>query len=118
MQLYTLLFKDHLDKLFLYSKLIFIQLKFRTCNDNECPTWTPWTTWTTCSLTCGGGTHERTRKCEVKSNTYNGKDVKLFCPGDSKEIEKCNKDQCPGKKYYFLYLRSYMNFRTCYTIHL
>ena len=34
----------------------------------------------------------------MKTNPQNKENVKLFCPGDDTEKEKCNKNQCPGTK--------------------
>ena len=34
-----------------------------TCNNQDCPVWTPWTDWTPCTKTCGGGTQRRDRQC-------------------------------------------------------
>ena len=41
----------------------------RSCNDNDCPSWTPWSEWGQCSLTCGGGTCTRTRKCKLPNGS-------------------------------------------------
>ena len=43
--------------------------EMRSCNDNDCPSWTPWSEWGQCSLTCGGGTCTRTRKCKLPNGS-------------------------------------------------
>ena len=41
----------------------------RSCNENDCPSWTPWSEWSQCSFTCGGGTCTRERKCRLPDGT-------------------------------------------------
>ena len=47
--------------------------------------WGRWSSWTACSVTCGYGTHTRTRTCEDPAPKYGGKD----CRGDRKDVGKC-----------------------------
>eukprot|EP00095_Tigriopus_kingsejongensis_P008230 snap_masked-scaffold591_size129331-processed-gene-0.4 protein:Tk08230 transcript:snap_masked-scaffold591_size129331-processed-gene-0.4-mRNA-1 annotation:"SCO-spondin" len=65
----------------------------RTCNESPCPNWTEWGEWSECSFTCGGGTRQNTRQCELP----NGEQVKgSQCGvGPATEEESCNTDQCP-----------------------
>ena len=53
-------------------------------------TWLEWQEWQSCSVTCGGGTQERTRGCQQP--LHGG----LDCPGDSLEIRSCGELDCPG----------------------
>lgn len=49
-----------------------------------------WSSWTACSVTCGYGTHTRTRKCEDPAPKNGGKD----CRGDRKDLGKCLRTIC------------------------
>lgn len=53
--------------------------------------WGPWSPWAICSATCGGGTRTRTRVCNSPRPQYGGKK----CPGESKDTDSCNKQDCP-----------------------
>lgn len=53
--------------------------------------WGPWSPWAICSTTCGGGTRTRTRVCNSPRPQYGGKK----CPGESKDTDSCNKQDCP-----------------------
>ncbi|KAL4223846.1 hypothetical protein ACF0H5_017311 [Mactra antiquata] len=66
----------------------------QACNSNKCPVdgvWTAWTTWTQCSVTCGGGTHTRTRSCSYPDGVPHGN----TCNGLSKATQTCNTNKCP-----------------------
>ena len=65
--------------------LIFV----RTVNGN----WGAWTQWSTCSLSCGGGSRKRSRRCDNPPPSSGG----THCPGDDHQIDYCNKEECPGK---------------------
>lgn len=54
--------------------------------------WGAWTQWTTCSSSCGGGSRKRTRRCDNPPPSSGGG----HCPGDSQQIDYCNKEECPG----------------------
>ena len=51
--------------------------------------WTSWGSWQSCSVTCGGGTQQRTRTKSIEAQ--NGG---LECPGDLYEIQNCNTNSC------------------------
>ena len=61
----------------------------RTVNGN----WGAWTQWSTCSLSCGGGSRKRSRRCDNPPPNSGG----THCPGDDHQIDYCNKEECPGK---------------------
>ena len=63
----------------------------QTCNLEPCyewpeKGWTHWGEWTDCSVTCGGGKHDRVRVCKDDDND---------CGGSDYEIGDCNTDSCP-----------------------
>ena len=55
--------------------------------------WSQWSQFGTCSVTCGGGTEERTRTISVPAQ--NGG---TGCAGNDTESQECNTDACPGEK--------------------
>jgi complement component 6 len=64
----------------------------RACNVHACPvdcTTTPWVSWGDCSLSCGAGTHTRTRAVTVAA-AHGG----AVC-GALGETEACNEGPCP-----------------------
>uniref|UniRef100_A0A8C1ZGB0 Thrombospondin 2a n=1 Tax=Cyprinus carpio TaxID=7962 RepID=A0A8C1ZGB0_CYPCA len=66
----------------------------KKCEAKPCPidgAWGPWSPWAICSATCGGGTRTRTHVCNSPHPQYGGKK----CPGESKDTDSCNKQDCP-----------------------
>lgn len=53
---------------------------------------TDWNAWQTCTVTCGGGTQQRSRSCYHPKGKPIGKD----CVGDTTETQTCATDYCPG----------------------
>uniref|UniRef100_H2LGR4 Subcommissural organ spondin n=1 Tax=Oryzias latipes TaxID=8090 RepID=H2LGR4_ORYLA len=61
------------------------------CQDIDCRgRWTPWSVWADCSVTCGGGTHVRTRACINPPPRNNGSD----CSGPDRETQDCQTPPC------------------------
>ena len=58
----------------------------------EPPDWTKWGEWGDCTVTCDGGSKERTRKCiDDPCPDYTP------CPGPDSETTVCGEDCCPRK---------------------
>ena len=55
--------------------------------------WTEWSEFGACSVTCNGGTQERTRECTNPAPEFGGAD----CIGDAMESQVCGTDPCPGE---------------------
>lgn len=47
--------------------------------------WGSWSQWSSCSVTCGGGSQDRTRVCSIPNN----------CSGTDTETQTCNPQACP-----------------------
>ena len=60
-----------------------------------------WTVWSTCSKSCVGGTHSRSRKCNTPPPKYGGKDCSVL--GEAMETKECNKHVCPGAQINLLF---------------
>lgn len=54
--------------------------------------WTPWSVWSDCSVTCGQGTHVRTRACINPPPRNNGS----HCSGPDRETQYCQTPPCLG----------------------
>ena len=65
--------------------------------------WSQWSQFATCSVTCGGGTEERSRTISVPAQNGGTE-----CAGNDTESQECNTDACPGEKqtYFGLWTQS------------
>ncbi|KAF1385466.1 hypothetical protein PFLUV_G00108060 [Perca fluviatilis] len=64
------------------------------CKERPCPVdgkWSSWVSWGACSVSCGGGTRQRTRLCASPAPQYGGRQ----CEGNDVHIDFCNSDPCP-----------------------
>ncbi|XP_029819877.1 hemicentin-1, partial [Manacus vitellinus] len=64
------------------------------CNVKPCPVdgkWAPWSSWSACSVSCGGGSRQRTRLCSDPAPQFGGHK----CEGSDVQMDFCNSDPCP-----------------------
>lgn len=61
-----------------------------------------WTNWGTCTVSCGGGTQVKTRRCDSPTPQYGG----AQCVGASSETQNCNTHNCPSAYSYGFLLTS------------
>ncbi|CAB1323870.1 unnamed protein product, partial [Coregonus sp. 'balchen'] len=64
------------------------------CKERHCPVdgkWSSWVSWGACSVSCGGGTRQRTRLCASPAPQHRGRQ----CEGNDVHIDFCNSDPCP-----------------------
>lgn len=59
-----------------------------------------WSDWGTCSVSCGGGSQDRTRTCTNPKPQYGGAD----CTGNLKETQSCNTQNCPSMRPFIRYI--------------
>uniref|UniRef100_UPI00193A61B8 uncharacterized protein LOC120335429 n=1 Tax=Styela clava TaxID=7725 RepID=UPI00193A61B8 len=59
------------------------------CNGHSCPYISAWSAYGACSVTCGGGVHQRSRKC------VNGDFGNVGCIGEEFDFGDCNEQSCP-----------------------
>ena len=62
-----------------------------------------WVSWSECSVTCGIGVMERTRKCDNPEPLNTGTDCSSI--GPSSESSNCTKPGCPGNYIRGSYIR-------------
>ena len=55
--------------------------------------WSSWVSWGACSVSCGGGTRQRTRLCASPAPLHGGRQ----CEGNDVHIDFCNSDPCPSE---------------------
>lgn len=61
--------------------------------------WSSWVSWGACSVSCGGGTRQRTRLCASPAPQHGGRQ----CEGNDVHIDFCNSDTCPSESHYLLF---------------
>ncbi|XP_060585916.1 A disintegrin and metalloproteinase with thrombospondin motifs adt-1-like isoform X4 [Ruditapes philippinarum] len=64
------------------------------CSDVNCSVdgqWAHWSNWTSCDVTCGKGTHQRSRSC---TNPVPANNVPS-CTGENTQTAECSNDNCP-----------------------
>ena len=54
---------------------------------------TDWSSWGICTVTCGGGTQDRTRSCTNPAPQYGG----ASCNGSASDQQDCNTQVCISK---------------------
>ncbi|XP_044528060.1 hemicentin-1 [Gracilinanus agilis] len=70
------------------------ETQMQVCNERPCPVdgkWASWASWSACSVSCGGGSKQRTRDCSNPAPQYGGRK----CEGNDVQIDFCNSDPCP-----------------------
>ncbi|XP_036375886.1 hemicentin-1 [Megalops cyprinoides] len=66
----------------------------QVCKERHCPVdgkWSSWVSWGACSVSCGGGTRQRTRSCASPAPQHGGRQ----CEGNDVHIDFCNSEPCP-----------------------
>ncbi|XP_060933914.1 hemicentin-1 [Limanda limanda] len=66
----------------------------QVCKERPCPVdgkFSSWVSWGACSVSCGGGTRQRTRLCASPAPQHGGRQ----CEGNDVHIDFCNSDPCP-----------------------
>uniref|UniRef100_A0A8C3XYG7 Hemicentin-1 n=1 Tax=Catharus ustulatus TaxID=91951 RepID=A0A8C3XYG7_CATUS len=68
--------------------------QLQLCYRRRCPVdgkWSPWSSWSACSMSCGGGSRQRTRHCSDPAPQFGGHK----CEGTDTQMDFCNSDPCP-----------------------
>nr|XP_005290755.1 hemicentin-1 isoform X1 [Chrysemys picta bellii] len=68
--------------------------QMQVCNKRHCPVdgkWAAWASWSACTVSCGGGTRQRTKDCSDPAPQFGGHK----CEGNDVQIDFCNSDPCP-----------------------
>ncbi|XP_076872442.1 hemicentin-1 isoform X2 [Brachyhypopomus gauderio] len=69
-------------------------LQTQVCTERSCPVdgkWSSWVSWGACSVSCGGGTRQRTRLCASPAPQHGGRQ----CEGNDIHVDFCNSEPCP-----------------------
>ncbi|KAH0618308.1 hypothetical protein JD844_017379 [Phrynosoma platyrhinos] len=69
-------------------------MQMQVCSEKDCPVngkWTSWSSWSACTMSCGGGTQQRTRNCSDPPPQHGGHK----CEGNDMQVDFCNSDPCP-----------------------
>ncbi|XP_010131672.1 PREDICTED: LOW QUALITY PROTEIN: hemicentin-1-like, partial [Buceros rhinoceros silvestris] len=68
--------------------------QMQVCSRRHCPVdgkWAVWSSWSACTVSCGGGSRQRTRHCSDPAPQFGGHK----CEGNDIQIDFCNSDPCP-----------------------
>ncbi|NWI93347.1 HMCN1 protein, partial [Pitta sordida] len=68
--------------------------QLQVCHRRRCPVdgkWAPWSSWSSCSVSCGGGSRQRSRLCSDPAPQFGGHK----CEGSDIQVDFCNSDPCP-----------------------
>ncbi|XP_075792870.1 hemicentin-1 isoform X2 [Pelodiscus sinensis] len=68
--------------------------QMQICNKRHCPVdgkWATWASWSACTVSCGGGSRQRTRDCSDPAPQFGGHK----CEGSDLQMDFCNSDRCP-----------------------
>ncbi|XP_064420214.1 hemicentin-2 [Latimeria chalumnae] len=66
----------------------------RMCATKPCPVngqWMGWSSWSVCTMSCGGGSRQRTRSCFDPPPQNGGRP----CDGRDVDVQQCNTQACP-----------------------
>ncbi|XP_033736371.1 uncharacterized protein LOC117324562 [Pecten maximus] len=69
----------------------------QACNTHNCPIdggWSSWSGWGSCTVSCGGGSQQKTRSCTNPSRQYGGADC-ANNPATATASQTCNTHNCP-----------------------
>uniref|UniRef100_A0A3B4Z1V9 Hemicentin-1 n=1 Tax=Stegastes partitus TaxID=144197 RepID=A0A3B4Z1V9_9TELE len=75
----------------------------QVCKERPCPVdgkWSSWVSWGACSVSCGGGTRQRTRLCASPAPQHGGRQ----CEGNDVHIDFCNSDPCPSEIFFLVFI--------------
>ncbi|CAD5123995.1 DgyrCDS12301 [Dimorphilus gyrociliatus] len=79
--------------------------KLYECTQPVDGAWSEWMAWSKCTKTCGSGTRNRHRKCDLPAPENGGKD----CEGSSEETESCMTDACPDKRLKYAWIGCWLD---------
>ncbi|KAI5614770.1 hemicentin-1 isoform X1 [Silurus asotus] len=71
-----------------------VDTQTQVCTERNCPVdgkWSSWVSWGACSVSCGGGTRQRTRLCASPAPKHGGRQ----CEGNDVYVDFCNNEPCP-----------------------
>ncbi|NWX99119.1 HMCN1 protein, partial [Nothoprocta ornata] len=68
--------------------------QLQLCSERLCPVdgkWAAWSSWSACTVSCAGGSRQRTRLCSEPAPQFGGHE----CEGNDLQVDFCNSDPCP-----------------------